>query len=339
MIKPDSLEAQALSQKDMQKRLRLWQEKKLKLANPNFHVSNVRLAIGNIPKAVTDAELKQVFQKASNHAKMVQVKIARDLTAKDKEGNAFSRGFGFVEFKTHYDALVALNATNNKPGLFEKFKNSRLIVEFAVENIIKLQQREEKKKALQGMPNLSSTSLTCVGRKRKREDTDEDEEARPKKLTRGQRQREKKRQARAELEQAQLKKQQEVGQGTTTTPATNKATTATPKMPQQKQVQPQAEQQTQSKLQEKKEKKRNHRAEQRLRKLEKEREKKEEQAKRREADPFFFTKDDFTPEPESKRPRKSPGRTKKANKPNEFEQLVASYTNVLIRPKKRWDEL
>lgn len=78
VIKPDSLEAQTLSHKEMQKRLRSWQEKKVKLANPNFHVSPTRLAIGNIPKAVTEAELKELFKKSSNNGKIMQVCLNLD---------------------------------------------------------------------------------------------------------------------------------------------------------------------------------------------------------------------------------------------------------------------
>lgn len=75
---------------------------------------------------------------------------------KDKEGNPMSKGFGFVEFSAHHEALLALNATNNKPNLFPKFKTSRLIVEFAVENILKLQAREAKNKAIRASAYLYS---------------------------------------------------------------------------------------------------------------------------------------------------------------------------------------
>jgi hypothetical protein len=84
VIKPDSEEAKALPALEVQKRLRAWQEKKIKLANPNFSVSKslllfswrwfdlfsyygfrTRLAVRGLPKDFTEADLKEVFRKAA----------------------------------------------------------------------------------------------------------------------------------------------------------------------------------------------------------------------------------------------------------------------------------
>jgi hypothetical protein len=42
----------------------------------------------------------------------------RDENIKDQDGQAVSRGFGFVEFKHHTHALTALQQTNNVYGSF-----------------------------------------------------------------------------------------------------------------------------------------------------------------------------------------------------------------------------
>ena len=46
----------------------------------------------------------------------------RDLANVNAQGVARPRGFGFVEFARHEDALEALRATNNNPDVFGKDK-------------------------------------------------------------------------------------------------------------------------------------------------------------------------------------------------------------------------
>jgi len=123
--------------------------KKKKLANPNFHVSTVRLSIRNIPKTISEQELRTLFQTSAKGPKehippkITQVKIVRDVNRLDKEGNPTSKGFGFVEFKHHHHALAALNKLANKPGILPGWKQP-LMVEFAVDNIQKVKKREKK---------------------------------------------------------------------------------------------------------------------------------------------------------------------------------------------------
>jgi len=49
-INPNSDEFRGLSYPERQKILAYWKDKKLKLASPNFHVSNVRLSVRGLPK-------------------------------------------------------------------------------------------------------------------------------------------------------------------------------------------------------------------------------------------------------------------------------------------------
>jgi len=59
--------------------------------------------------------------------------IVRDKTRRDIKGMPRSKGFAFVEFGMHDNALVALKNLNNNPNPpFTKEK--RPIVEFSVEN-------------------------------------------------------------------------------------------------------------------------------------------------------------------------------------------------------------
>ena len=47
-----------------------------------------------------------------------QVKILRSTDRLDGHGLGRSKGYGFIEFKGHEDALKALRCTNNNPELF-----------------------------------------------------------------------------------------------------------------------------------------------------------------------------------------------------------------------------
>eukprot|EP01125_Pyxidicula_operculata_P005241 TRINITY_DN1893_c0_g1_i4.p1 TRINITY_DN1893_c0_g1~~TRINITY_DN1893_c0_g1_i4.p1 ORF type:complete len:476 (+),score=134.90 TRINITY_DN1893_c0_g1_i4:27-1430(+) len=152
VIKPDSEEGQELPVDDRNKRATAWKEKKIKLANPNFHVSKTRLAVRNIPKDITEVELKELFKKValqgtqlrSKPPAMKQVKIVFDDKVMDKSGKPTSRGFGFVEFKHHEHAYDAILNSNNIQGIVPRHPERRLIVDFALENVQKLQKRDKK---------------------------------------------------------------------------------------------------------------------------------------------------------------------------------------------------
>ncbi|KAF3776793.1 RNA-binding protein 28 [Nymphaea thermarum] len=124
----------------------LSKKKEVKLQSPNFHVSKTRLIIYNVPKSMSNIELKKLFanavtQRACKQKPTIkQVKILKDkkkLTASTREG---SRGVAFVEFSEHQHALVALRVLNNNPETFGPER--RPIVEFAIENVHTVKRRK-----------------------------------------------------------------------------------------------------------------------------------------------------------------------------------------------------
>jgi RNA recognition motif-containing protein len=52
----------------------------------------------------------------------LQSRIIRDLQTLDHTGVGKSRGFGFVEFKNHQDAIKAVAAVNNNATIFKSEK-------------------------------------------------------------------------------------------------------------------------------------------------------------------------------------------------------------------------
>ncbi|GAB2247632.1 hypothetical protein Droror1_Dr00007514 [Drosera rotundifolia] len=183
LIVEDMPAAAGVSASDMAKRKSLERKKTEKLQSPNCHVSRTRLIVYNIPKSMTEKELKElclhaVTSRATKQNPIVrQAKILKDeKKAKVKEGNVklknhHSRGVGFVEFEEHQHALVALRVLNNNPETFGS--EHRPIVEFAIDNIQTLRQRQQKmslKKNDAGVDeqNKNDSSTKDTGEKRVR---------------------------------------------------------------------------------------------------------------------------------------------------------------------------
>ena len=128
----------------MKKRQALWMEMKEKLKNVNHKMSDTRLSILNLPKSFDEAKVKTIAQQAfKKPAKITQVKVIREKDRFDSDGKPLSKGFGFIEFAQHEDALQALRFLNNNPNIFSQA--NRPIVTFAVENTFKLQRLERTK--------------------------------------------------------------------------------------------------------------------------------------------------------------------------------------------------
>ncbi|XP_013421766.1 RNA-binding protein 28 isoform X2 [Lingula anatina] len=144
MIRAGTQAAEGLSQSDLSKRMKVEMLKRQKLKNPNVFISPVRLCIRNLPVRIDDKELKKMFLKAAQDrkAKIVESRIMRDFSQVNSQGEAKSKGYGFVTFTDHEHALKALNATNNSPDLFGEKK--RLIVEFSLENKLALQAKQKR---------------------------------------------------------------------------------------------------------------------------------------------------------------------------------------------------
>merc|ERR1711871_1435835 len=181
-------EALEMSEQDRAKREHSQNEKKKKLQNPLYFVSATRLSIRNMNKKVNDVELKKVVMEATKRgiekklvstadveaqkiaqgkSRMGEVNIIPEVdknTIKShkvmldpsrlRQGIPQSRGYAFVEFEHHVHALACLRELNNNKTYAEKSVGggSKLIVEFSLENIEKVQllkAREMKRKRQQ----------------------------------------------------------------------------------------------------------------------------------------------------------------------------------------------
>lgn len=170
VVYPNSYEAEGVSKAEMAQRAKIEASNAQKLKLLHYFVSPTRLSVHNIPIKCSDQELRAIFERAvaagGDHFKSAsnrwspikECRIMRDLTRVNSEGVAKSKGYGFVEFKTHDMALKALRATNNNPDVFgvsssgdsrsNKQKTtatrSRLIVQFSIEDMRALKKKQER---------------------------------------------------------------------------------------------------------------------------------------------------------------------------------------------------
>lgn len=185
-IAANSAEAKEMPQEHLKKIQKNWAEKNEKLKNPIYHVSETRLAIQNMPKSWTEKDLKKIILERVNYdevlgpnkkPKLIQVKIAKENDGKQ------SKGFGFVEFEKHEAALCALHRLNNNPKILNpRIKDtkmataSRLIVEFAIENTMKLsilRRHQQKSKVPKSSGDQPMTKFTSTEEKKKRDYTND----------------------------------------------------------------------------------------------------------------------------------------------------------------------
>ncbi|KAI7730523.1 hypothetical protein M8C21_006236 [Ambrosia artemisiifolia] len=150
--------AGGVSESDMSKRRSLEQKKATKLKSPNFHVSKTRLIMYNVPKSMNEKQLKKlcldaVTSRATKQKPMIrQIKLLKDSIKGKEVSKNHSRGVAFIEFSEHQHALVALRVLNNNPETFTA--EHRPIVEFALDNVQTLKQRNEKiESQLKGFSN------------------------------------------------------------------------------------------------------------------------------------------------------------------------------------------
>uniref|UniRef100_A0A2P2LC57 RRM domain-containing protein n=3 Tax=Rhizophora mucronata TaxID=61149 RepID=A0A2P2LC57_RHIMU len=142
--------AEGVSASDMAKRKALEETKSKKLQSPNFHVSRTRLVIYNLPKSMSEKELKRlctdaVISRATKQKPVIrQIKFLISTKGKAVTKN-HSRGVAFVEFTEHQHALVALRVLNNNPETFGP--EHRPILEFALDNVQTLKLRKAKQQA------------------------------------------------------------------------------------------------------------------------------------------------------------------------------------------------
>ncbi|XP_020091972.1 RNA-binding protein 28 isoform X1 [Ananas comosus] len=163
-ILPGTPAAEGVSEADMMKRETLSRKKMEMLQSPKFHVSRTRLIIYNLPKTMTPEEVKKlcrdaVLLRASKQNPVIQkVKLLMDAKKGTVSVKKHSRGVAFVDFKEHEHAIVCLRVLNNNPETFGPER--RPIVEFALDNIQKLQLQKKRQDSLEessGIPEAVET--------------------------------------------------------------------------------------------------------------------------------------------------------------------------------------
>lgn len=145
IILAGSAAAKGVSAADLAKRLQVEQYKTQMLRNLNMFVSRTRLVVHNLPTTWDDAKLRALFLKHSDKKAVIrEARIMRNLRNMDSTGVGMSRGYGFVTYTTHEDAIKALRALNNNPNIFSE--STRPIICFSIENRAKLNAKERRAK-------------------------------------------------------------------------------------------------------------------------------------------------------------------------------------------------
>ncbi|KND01588.1 mRNA-binding ribosome biosynthesis protein NOP4 [Spizellomyces punctatus DAOM BR117] len=198
VIFPESDAAKSMTPSELSKRQESFaQRKRLLTINPNLYISRTRLSVRNLGLKVDDKELKKVAllsvkkfwdevkkgeregmepevikeeedegRAAPSGTRKTVLKQAKILRSKDRiDGTTKlprSKGYGFIEFESHADALACLRWLNNNPRAFApppskkedadmqaieeptSSRGKRPIVEFAIENRQVMKRREER---------------------------------------------------------------------------------------------------------------------------------------------------------------------------------------------------
>ena len=219
-------EVAIMPEEEKEKRRMAQAEKKKKLVNPLYAVSSLRLSVRNLHKGVTDVMLRELCTGATQlglkrslagkadqeklmaadgqpstlkslvvpdfgkggKRHMPSAKVMLDLV-RVRGGLPQSRGYGFVEFKSHVHALACLRELNqNKkysssavglPPSAAATKDgttlrSTLIVEFALENMQKVKILQDRIQRQAGQTNEGAKSGDTEAKKRPRTDSMEE---------------------------------------------------------------------------------------------------------------------------------------------------------------------
>lgn len=119
-----------LSSHDKTLRRKLEVESKAKIAIPNMSVSRTRVSVHNMPLTLTEGELRKMVTEACVYkGRLLQVKVVRSKDRIGTDAKLRSKGFGFLEFAEHEDALAVIAGMNNSPKFFDAKK--RPILQFA----------------------------------------------------------------------------------------------------------------------------------------------------------------------------------------------------------------
>lgn len=83
-------------------------------------ISRYRLTIHNLPENYDDAKLRALCSVGGRVVR--EARVMRDSRPTPQNLNGTSKGFGFVSFTNHEDALATLRRLNNNPTIFSKKK-------------------------------------------------------------------------------------------------------------------------------------------------------------------------------------------------------------------------
>jgi nucleolar protein 4 len=215
VIFPNTEAASQLTAEELETRMAQFATRKRLLAtNPNLFISRTRLSVRGMHPNLTDAQLKSAariavngfwddvekglrepleeevleeekqlgFKVPSRTRKIVvkQAKIIRDANRLDENKKPKSKGYGFIEFESHADALACLRYMNNNISAFAKAmgedehkrnsKNKKPVVEFAVENNLVLKRRKDR----QNQQKKRSSDDAEPSEKKKRTDSEKE---------------------------------------------------------------------------------------------------------------------------------------------------------------------
>ncbi|XP_055920927.1 RNA-binding protein 28 [Eupeodes corollae] len=144
LIMTGSKSAEGVSQSDMNRRHKLEQIKNQVLKNLNRFVSRNRLSIHNLPLTYDNENLRNMVITHTGF-KPHECRVMREnkITAEHPKGK--SKGFGFMSFTTHKEALTALRKLNNNPTVFGD--THRPIVAFSIEDraVHKIKEKRTEK--------------------------------------------------------------------------------------------------------------------------------------------------------------------------------------------------
>ena len=149
------------------------QRKDMLATNPSLHLSLTRLAVRNIPRTMEEQGFKALAIKAvaefdEEVVKDLRSGLTKEEVARDESGTrkgrlvrqakivlektGRSRGYGFIEYNTHANALKGLRWLNARVVGERKVdgegdRKRRLLVEFAIENAQVVKRRKDREEA------------------------------------------------------------------------------------------------------------------------------------------------------------------------------------------------
>ncbi|KAL9921717.1 LOW QUALITY PROTEIN: RNA-binding protein 28 [Glossina fuscipes fuscipes] len=131
LIMAGSNAAEGVSASDMNKRHKLEQLKAQVLKKLNRFVSRNRLSIHNLPLNYNNDKLRDIIETYTGF-KPHECRVMRENNIARDHPKGKSKGYGFMSFKTHQEALLALRKLNNNPKIFSQ--QHRPIVAFSIED-------------------------------------------------------------------------------------------------------------------------------------------------------------------------------------------------------------